>query len=86
MVISLSAKGLTTCEVQARLAAVQGAETSRHTVSPIADKLHVRIRDGAAANRPTYVTLPVTVEGRREERPRKRHGSVDWGWPEEDRW
>ncbi|MET7634990.1 hypothetical protein ABZS53_31955 [Streptomyces sp. NPDC005499] len=34
MVISLSAKGLTSCEVQARLAAVHGAEASRHTVSP----------------------------------------------------
>ncbi|MFE9868743.1 transposase [Streptomyces sp. NPDC005506] len=86
MAISLPAKGLTTCEVQARLTAVHGAEASRHTISTIADNLHVRIRDGAAANRPIYVTLSVTAEGRGEARPRKRHGAIDWGWPEEDRW
>lgn len=70
MVIWLSAGGLTACGVQARLAAVHGAEAPATRSPPIADKLHVRIRDGAAANRPIYVTLPVTVEGRREEGPR----------------
>lgn len=90
MVISLSAKGLTTGEVQAHLAEVHGADVSRQTVSTITDKvlegtaewqnrpldpvcpvvfidaIHVKIRDGAVANRPIYVALAVTVEGRRE--------------------
>ncbi|MDX3425841.1 IS256 family transposase, partial [Streptomyces sp. ME02-6985-2c] len=30
------------------------------------DAIHVKIRDGAAANRPIHVALAVTVEGRRE--------------------
>ncbi|WP_331740858.1 IS256 family transposase (plasmid) [Streptomyces cyaneofuscatus] len=30
------------------------------------DAIHVKIRDGAVANRPIYVALAVTVEGRRE--------------------
>lgn len=30
------------------------------------DAIHVKIRDGAVANRPVYVALAVTVEGRRE--------------------
>ncbi|MFJ2555483.1 MULTISPECIES: IS256 family transposase [unclassified Streptomyces] len=90
MVISLSAKGLTTGEVQAHLAEVYGAEVSRQTISTITDKvmdgmaewqnrpldaiypvifidaIHVKIRDGAVANRPIYVALAVTVEGRRD--------------------
>ncbi|MBQ0826097.1 IS256 family transposase [Streptomyces sp. RG38] len=90
MVISLSAKGLTTGEVQAHLAEVYGAEVSRQTTSTITDKvlegmaewqnrpldvvypvvfidaIHVKIRDGAVANRPIYVALAVTAEGRRE--------------------
>ncbi|WP_093804123.1 IS256 family transposase [Streptomyces sp. Wb2n-11] len=90
MVISLSAKGLTTGEVQAHLAEVYGADVSRQTISTITDKvlegmtewqnrpldpvypvvfidaIHVKIRDGAVANRPIYVALAVTVEGRRE--------------------
>lgn len=74
MVISLSAKGLTTCEVQAHLAGVHGAEVSRQTISTITEKAHVKIRDGAMANRPIYVALTVTADGRREPRPRQRHG------------
>ncbi|MFD9622045.1 IS256 family transposase [Streptomyces virginiae] len=90
MVISLSAKGLTTGEVQAHLAEVYGAEVSRQTISTITDKvlegmaewqnrpldsvypvvfidaIHVKIRDGAVANRPIYIALAVTVEGRRD--------------------
>ncbi|MGW1544449.1 IS256 family transposase [Streptomyces sp. NPDC002309] len=90
MVISLSAKGLTTGEVQAHLAEVYGAEVSRQTISTITDKvmdgmaewqnraagrrlsgdLHRRDPredpDGAVANRPIYVALAVTVEGRRD--------------------
>src|SRR3954453_13015462 len=90
LVISLSAKGLTTGEVQAHLAEVYGAEVSRQTISTITDKvlegmaewqsrpldavypvvfidaIHVKIRDGAVANRPIYVALAVTTEGRRE--------------------
>lgn len=50
MVISLSAKGLTTGEVQAHLAEVYGAEVSRQTISTITDK----VMDGMAEwqNRP----------------------------------
>ncbi|MET8893544.1 IS256 family transposase [Streptomyces albogriseolus] len=90
MVISLTAKGLTTGEVQAHLAEVYGVDVSRQTISTITDKvlegmaewqnrpldavcpvvfidaIHVKIRDGAVANRPIYVALAVTVEGRRE--------------------
>ncbi|WFB88428.1 MULTISPECIES: IS256 family transposase [Streptomyces] len=90
MVISLSAKGLTTGEVQAHLTEVYGAEVSRQTISTITDKvmdgmaewqnrpldavypvifidaIHVKIRDGAVANRPIYVALAVTAEGRRD--------------------
>ncbi len=38
------------------------------TVYPVIfiDAIHVKIRDGAVANRPIYVALAVTVEGRRE--------------------
>ncbi|GGR41583.1 hypothetical protein GCM10010282_37990 [Streptomyces roseolus] len=87
---TMSAKGLTTGEVQAHLAEVYGADVSRQTISTITDKvldgmaewqnrpldpvhpvafidaIHVKIRDGAVANRPVYVALAVTVEGRRE--------------------
>ncbi|MFI8392226.1 transposase [Streptomyces sp. NPDC085540] len=50
MVISLSAKSLTTGEVQAHLAEVYGAEVSRQAISTIADK----VMDGMAEwqNRP----------------------------------
>ncbi|GAA1268068.1 hypothetical protein GCM10009609_34000 [Pseudonocardia aurantiaca] len=50
LVISLSAKGLTTGEVQAHLAEVYGAEVSRQTISTITDK----VLDGMAEwqNRP----------------------------------
>ena len=90
LVISLSAKGLTTGEVQAHLAEVYGAEVSRQTISTITDKvidgmaewqnrpldpvypvvfidaINVKIRDGKVANRPIYVALAVTCEGRRD--------------------
>jgi transposase-like protein len=90
LVISLSAKGLTTGEVQAHLAEVYGAEVSRQTISTITDKvvegmaewqnrpldpvypvvfidaINVKIRDGKVANRPVYVALAVTCEGRRD--------------------
>ena len=90
MVISLSAKGLTTGEISAHLAEVYGAEVSRQTISTITDKvmegmaewqnrpldcvypvvfidaIHVKIRDGKVANRPIYVALAVTCEGRRD--------------------
>src|SRR4051812_33601176 len=50
LVISLSAKGLTTGEVQAHLVEVYGAEVSRQTISTITDK----VVEGMAewANRP----------------------------------
>src|SRR4051794_4980946 len=90
LVISLSAKGLTTGEVQAHLAEVYGAQVSRQTISTITDSvvegmtewqnrpldpvypvifidaIHVKIRDGKVANRPIYVALAVTCEGRRD--------------------
>jgi transposase-like protein len=90
LVISLSAKGLTTGEVQAHLVEVYGAEVSRQTISTITDKviegmaewqnrpldpvypvifidaINVKIRDGKVANRPIYVALAVTCEGRRD--------------------
>ena len=90
LVLSLSAKGLTTGEVQAHLAEVYGAQVSRQTISTITDKvvdamvewqnrpldavypvifidaIHVKIRDGKVANRPVYVALAVTCEGRRD--------------------
>src|SRR5687768_13119243 len=90
LVISLSAKGLTSGEVQAHLGEVYGARVSRQTISTITDKvlegmaewqnrpldpvypvvfidaINVKIRDGKVANRPVYVALAVTCEGRRE--------------------
>src|SRR6478752_2852097 len=90
LVISLSAKGLTTGDVQAHLAEVYGAQVSRQTISTITDKviegmaewanrpldpvypvvfidaINVKIRDGKVANRPIYVALAVTCEGRRD--------------------
>ncbi|SDH73839.1 Transposase, Mutator family, partial [Pseudonocardia oroxyli] len=90
LVLSLSAKGLTTGEVQAHLAEVYGAQVSRQTISTITDKIvdamvewqnrpldavypvifidaiHVKIRHGKVTNRPIYVALAVTVEGRRD--------------------
>ncbi len=57
MVVSLSAKGLTTGEVQAHLAEVYGAEFSRQTISTITDK----VMDGMAEwrNRPLNPVYPV---------------------------
>ena len=90
LVISLSAKGMTTGDVAAHLAEVYGADVSRQTISTITDKvmegmaewqnrpldpvypvifidaINVKIRDGKVANRPIYVALAVTCEGRRD--------------------
>jgi transposase-like protein len=57
LVISLTAKGLTTGEVQAHLAEVYGAQVSRQTISTITD----RILDGLAAwqQRPLDPVYPV---------------------------
>jgi len=57
MVISLSAKGLTTGEIQAHLAEVYGAEVSRQTISTITDK----VLDAMAEwqNRPLDAIYPV---------------------------
>src|ERR1041384_4318454 len=57
LVISLSAKGLTTGEVQAHLAEVYGAEVSRQTISTITDK----VIEGMAEwqNRPLDPVYPV---------------------------
>jgi transposase-like protein len=90
MVISLSARGLTTGDISAHLREVYGAEVSKTTISAITDRvleamtdwqsrpldavypvlfvdcIHVKIREGNVANRPIYVVLAVTCEGRRE--------------------
>jgi putative transposase len=57
MVISLSAKGLTTGEIQAHLADVYGAQVSRQTISTITDK----VVEGMAEwqNRPLDPVYPV---------------------------
>jgi putative transposase len=57
LVISLSAKGLTTGEVQAHLAEVYGADVSRQTISTITDK----VMEGMAEwqNRPLDPVYPV---------------------------
>jgi Transposase, Mutator family len=57
MVLSLSAKGLTTGEISAHLAEVYGAEVSRQTISTITDK----VMDGMAEwqNRPLDKVYPV---------------------------
>jgi transposase-like protein len=57
MVISLTAKGLTTGEVQAHLAEVYGADVSKQTISTITD----RVLDGVAEwqNRPLDAVYPV---------------------------
>src|SRR4051794_40330083 len=57
MVLSLSAKGLTTGEISAHLAEVYGAEVSRQTISTITDK----VMDGMAEwqNRPLDQVYPV---------------------------
>ncbi len=57
LVISLTAKGLTTGEVQAHLAEIYGAQVSRQTISTITD----RILDGMAEwqNRPLDPVYPV---------------------------
>jgi transposase-like protein len=57
MVLSLSAKGLTTGEIAAHLAEVYGADVSRQTISTITDK----VMDGMAEwqNRPLDPVYPV---------------------------
>jgi transposase-like protein len=57
MVLSLSAKGLTTGEISAHLAEVYGAQVSRQTISTITDK----VMDGMAEwqNRPLDAVYPV---------------------------
>jgi hypothetical protein len=57
MVILLSAKGLTTGEIQAHLAEVYGAEVSRQTISTITDKVLEAM--GEWRNRPLDRVYPV---------------------------
>jgi putative transposase len=57
MVISLSAKGLTTGEIQAHLAEVYGAEVSRQTISTITDRVLETM--GEWQNRPLDPVYPV---------------------------
>jgi transposase-like protein len=57
LVISLSAKGLTTGEVQAHLAEVYGAQVSRQTISTITDKVLAAMAEWQ--NRPLDPVYPV---------------------------
>ena len=57
MVISLSAKGLTTGEIQAHLAEVYGADVSRQTISTITDRVLDAM--GEWQNRPLDQVYPV---------------------------
>lgn len=90
IVLSLTARGLTTGEVAAHFEEVYGAKVSRDTISRITDKvveemtewanrpldavypvifidaIQVKVRDGQVTNRPFYVVIGVTVDGRRD--------------------
>jgi putative transposase len=57
LVISLSAKGLTTGEIQAHLAEIYGADVSRQTISTITDKVLGAM--GEWQNRPLDPVYPV---------------------------
>jgi Transposase, Mutator family len=72
LVISLSAKGLTTGEVQAHLAEVYGAQVSRQTISTITDK----VVEGMAEwqNRPPADPATPARRHRRQGRHRWRGG------------
>ena len=90
IVLSLTARGLTTGEVAAHFDQVYGAKVGKDTISRITDKvledmaewahrpldrvypvifvdaIHVKVRDGQVTNRPFYVVIGVTVDGRRD--------------------
>ena len=90
IVLSLTARGLTTGEVAAHFDEVYGAKVSKDTISRITDKvieemtewqnrpldsvypvmfvdaIHLKVRDGQVSNRPFYVVIGVTVDGRRD--------------------
>jgi putative transposase len=90
IVLSLTARGLTTGEIAAHFEEVYGAKVSKDTISRITDKvveemtewqnrpldpvcpvifidaIHVKVRDGQVTNRPFYVVIGVTVDGRRD--------------------
>lgn len=90
IVLSLTARGLTTGEVAAHFGEVYGATVSKDTISRITDKvveemtewqnrpldavypvifvdaIHLKVRDGQVTNRPFYVVIGVTVDGRRD--------------------
>ena len=90
IVLSLTARGLTTGEVAAHFEQVYGAKVSKDTISRITDKvveemtewanrpldsvypvifidaIQVKVRDGQVTNRPFYVVIGVTVDGRRD--------------------
>lgn len=63
MVLSLSAKGLTTGEISAHLSEVYGASVSKMTISSITEK----VMDGMSEwqNRPLDPVYPVVFRGRR---------------------
>jgi hypothetical protein len=72
LVISLSAKGLTTGEVQAHLAEVYGAQVSRQTISTITDKVVEGMAEwGEPAPRPG---LPGDLHRRDQRQDPRREG------------
>ncbi|MFN2534084.1 MAG: transposase, partial [Pseudonocardiaceae bacterium] len=64
IVLSLTARGLTTGEIAAHFAQVYGATVSRDTISRITDKVVEEMTEWR--NRPVYVVLGVTVNGERD--------------------
>jgi len=70
-VISLSAKGLTTGEIQAHLAEIHDTEVSRETISKITDEI---VADMAVwQNRPLDAIYPVLLQVRGRRLSRRRH-------------
>lgn len=74
IVLSLSAKGLTTGEIAAHFDDVYGAKVSKDTISRITDKVTGEMTEwcnrpldpGQVTNGPIYVVVGVTVAGERD--------------------
>ncbi|WP_307225030.1 IS256 family transposase [Microbacterium arborescens] len=74
IVLSLTARGLTTGEVAAHFDEVYGAKVSKDTISRITalypvifvDAIVVKVRDGQVRNTPFYVVMGVTTSGERD--------------------
>ena len=71
MVLSLSAKGLTTGEISAHLAEVYGASVSKDTISVISDRVLGEITDWQS--RPLDAVYPVMfIDANLRQDPRRR--------------